>query len=45
MEGGIHGLAWANPTQGTVDPNPRTVTRPYTSFFGGIALLWNPANF
>ena len=45
MEGSIHGLAWANPTQGTVDPNPRTVTRPYTSFFGGIALLWNPANF
>ena len=45
MEGSIHGLVWANPTQGTVDPNPRTVTRPYTSFFGGIALLWNPANF
>ena len=45
MNGSIRGLAWANASQGLVDPNPRSVSRPYASFFAGITLLWNPTNF
>lgn len=44
LQSTVQGLAWANANQDLVDPTPRSVQRTYTTFFGGIALLWNPAN-